>query len=49
MSDTEKDLVERVAKLPEPLRARFLDQVKGAAMALDILEEKAEKQEEEQE
>lgn len=37
MSEREKQLLEGVAKLPEPLRKQFLDKIDGAAMALDYL------------
>ena len=39
MSELEKDLVERVAKLPPELKKQFLDQATGAAMALEVLEQ----------
>lgn len=38
MSDTEKELVKRISALPAELQGKFLDQARGAAMALDILQ-----------
>ena len=48
MSDKEKTqidqaLLEKMEKLPEPLREKLLDQAQGAAMAIDLM--KREKQE----
>jgi len=37
MSEREKKILEGVSKLPDPLKDRFLDQIKGASMALDML------------
>lgn len=37
MSEKEKQLVNDLAKLPEPLKDKFLDQIKGAATCLDAL------------
>ena len=40
MSDRDKTLAEQIAALPPKLQERFLDQVHGAAIALDLLEER---------
>ena len=37
MSEKERELQKGIAKLPESLQDRFLDQVRGAALALDLL------------
>ena len=41
MSEKERELQKGIAKLPESLQDRFLDQVRGAALALDLLAVKA--------
>lgn len=38
MSEKEKDMLERWAKLPPGLQDRFLDRLQGAADAVDMLE-----------
>lgn len=38
MSDKEKELAARIAAMPPELQDKFLDQAKGATMALDILD-----------
>lgn len=38
MSELEKDLMDRVAKMPPELKQRFLDKAEGAAMALDAMQ-----------
>lgn len=37
MSEKEKRIAESIAKLPDPLKDRFLDKIEGAAMAMDLL------------
>ncbi len=37
MSEREKQILEGVSKLPDKLQDRFLDQIQGASMALDML------------
>lgn len=37
MSEKEKKIVEGIAKLPGPMKDRFLDKIEGAVMALDML------------
>lgn len=37
MSEKEKKIVEGIAKLPDPMKERFLDKIEGAVMALDLL------------
>ena len=37
MSEKERELQKGIAELPEYLQDRFLDQVRGAALALDLL------------
>ena len=39
MSDKEKQMIEKIAALPEGLQQRFVDRIDGAAMALDELHE----------
>lgn len=39
MSEEEKQVVEKIAALPEPLKERFLTMAEGAALALDALKE----------
>ena len=41
MSEKERELQKHIAALPEQLQDRFLDQVRGAALALDLLADKA--------
>lgn len=41
MSEKERELQKNIAALPEQLQDRFLDQVRGAALALDLLAVKA--------
>lgn len=48
MSDKERELIEKVAKLPEPLRVKFLDQARGAVLAMDALGYKTEKGEDDE-
>ena len=36
MSEREKQILEGVSKLPDPLKDRFLDKIEGAVMALDM-------------
>lgn len=38
MSDKEKELVKRISALPAELQGKFLDQARGAEMALDMLQ-----------
>lgn len=45
MAENEKKLVENLAKLPEPLKAEFLSQIQGAATAVKVLAEGADKKE----
>ena len=40
MSEKEKKIVEGIAKLPGPMKDRFLDKIEGAVMALDMLGQK---------
>jgi hypothetical protein len=42
VSELEKDLMERVAKMPPELKQRFLDKAEGAAMALDTMQKENE-------
>lgn len=44
MSEQEKALVEKIAKLPPELQNRFSDKVDGAAMALEALKAEREKE-----
>ena len=37
MSEKEKRIAEGITKLPDPLKDRFLNQLQGAVMALDML------------
>ena len=37
MSEKEKRIAESITKLPDPLQDRFLNQIQGAVMALDML------------
>lgn len=51
MSDKEKTQIdqawlEKMEKLPEPLREKLLDQAQGAAMAIDLLKKSQDKLEE---
>ena len=46
MSDKEKKIMENVAKLPAPLKDRFLDKIEGAVMALDLKAQPEQKNEE---
>lgn len=39
MSEKEKTMIEKIAKLPPELQSRFCDKLDGAAMALDTLGE----------
>lgn len=39
MSEKEKVILSKMAKLPEPLQDKFLDRIEGAAMALDLMKE----------
>lgn len=50
MSDAERtqldrDLMTQVAKLPEELKAKLLDQASGAAMAIDLLKKREQEEE----
>lgn len=42
LSEKEKIMVEKIAKLPPELQVKILDQLTGAIMAMDILETKRE-------
>lgn len=42
MSEREKKVLDDLAALPQPLRDRFVDKIEGAAMALELLEERKE-------
>lgn len=47
MSEKEKELCAKVAKLPQELLDKFVDKIDGAAMALEVLAaEKTERPEE---
>ena len=37
MSEKEKDIVEKIAAMPKALQDKFLDQLQGAALAMDAL------------
>lgn len=39
MSEKEKAILNKMAKLPEPLQDKFLDRLEGAAMAIDMMKE----------
>ena len=39
MSSKEKEILDKMAKLPEPLQDKFLDRLEGAAMALNLMKE----------
>lgn len=39
MSEKEKAILSKMAKLPEPLQDKFLDRLEGAAMAIDMMKE----------
>ena len=38
MSEKEKDLVEKIAAMPDRLKEKFLDKADGALMAMDALQ-----------
>ena len=40
MSEKEKSMIEKIAKLPPELQDKFADKLDGAAMALDVLEKR---------
>lgn len=40
MSEKEKSMIEKIAKLPSELQDKFADKLDGAAMALDVLEKR---------
>lgn len=40
MSEKQKQILDKFAKLPEPLQDKFLDRIQGATMALDVLASK---------
>lgn len=46
MSEKEKTILDKIAKLPPELQDRLVDKLDGAVMALDVLEKKTEKEEE---
>lgn len=37
MSEKEKQLLDKIAKLPEPLQDKFLDRLEGARLAIDVI------------
>ena len=39
MSEKDKTILSKMAKLPEPLQDKFLDRLEGAAMAIDMMKE----------
>ena len=39
MSDKEKDLVQKIAAMPDRLKEKFLDKADGALMAMDALKD----------
>lgn len=39
MSEKEKTILSKMAKLPEQLQDKFLDRLEGAAMAIDMMKE----------
>lgn len=41
MSEKEKELCAKVAKLPQELLDKFVDKIDGAAMAIEVLADKA--------
>lgn len=43
MSEKEKTMIEKIAKLPPELQDKFCDKLDGAVMAMDILEKKEER------
>ena len=38
MSEREKNLVDKIAKLPDALQDKFLNMAQGATLALDVLQ-----------
>ena len=40
MSEKEKSMIEKIAKLPPELQDKFADKLDGAAMARDVLEKR---------
>lgn len=41
MSEKEKDLVEKIAAMPDRLKEKFLDKADGALMAMDAMKSNA--------
>lgn len=41
MSEKEKDLVQKIAAMPDRLKEKFLDKADGALMAMDALKDQA--------
>ena len=39
MSEKEKTILSKMARLPEQLQDKFLDRLEGAAMAIDMMKE----------
>ena len=37
MSEKQKEILDRLGKLPAPLQDKFLDRIQGATMAMDVL------------
>lgn len=37
MSDKEKQMLEKIAALPDPIKEKFIDRLDGARIALDVL------------
>lgn len=48
MSEKEKRLSENISRLPKELQDRFVDQITGAAMALDLLAGEGDEDEEDE-
>ena len=38
MSEKEKQMLEKISKLPAALQEKFVDRLQGAVMALDVLD-----------
>lgn len=45
MSEKEKKMIEKIAKLPPELQDKFADKLDGAVMALDMLDRQKKKEE----
>ncbi len=45
MSEREKKMAEGLAKLPEALQEKFIEQITGAAMAVEVMRPKEEREE----